>query len=631
VSGSSDAATSVFPESAADANSQTKTSFRASWELTSRLSGAARDKRSFRASWESSRSSPSVIPEPEKPERPEASATRRRFCRCCCLRAKVFPAAPSGRPPVLVDVAACQAWDPILPNGEKQQSGNSQSAEEAGAEGSVDPFVTNTAMEKWSPSPTNSFVDIGHRFSEASFFTGSGTMSYPMNSASWGPPNIMLQYPDRDSQHMITPIALQQPDKSSVQVLETAAETEEIVSVKGRMSSSSSSDVEAIQRLSDRSDEDSDSDCDSSLASDAPPEARWALALKVAKKRERSRSKSPCPFGGDFDGDERDEFEKCYDMGPTLGKGTYGTVSQCTHLMSKEVRAVKSVSKKKVPSIKRVMEEVEILHLLKHPNIVGLFETFDVVKYIYIVMELCTGGDLFDKVKESDSGLSEQITIRLVGQITSAVQHMHQACVCHRDLKPENFMVAGSHDLSKATLKIADFGLSSRFEPGGCMRTRAYTLHYVAPEVLNGKYTESCDLWSLGIIVYVLLCGRAPFMGETEPEVLRRIQGGKYAFPDETWGYISDGAKDFIRSLLVVDVESRLSAEQAQSHRWLRRLMDPLQMALWPARSASISISNVWAMARTASARLVANPFPSNPFPSMASSRRQSVVSEDNG
>lgn len=255
-----------------------------------------------------------------------------------------------------------------------------------------------------------------------------------------------------------------------------------------------------------------------------------------------------------------------------IGTGTYGSVRKGTNRATGAVRAVKTIPKKSLPDPTRFAAEIEILSILDHPNIIKLFETFEDARSIYLVMELCLGGELFDRIADSETGFSEQVAAKLVKQILSAVFYMHKNSIAHRDLKPENFLLLNNSDPGEAPLKVIDFGLSKQFKEGEIMTTKACTPYYVAPEVLTGAYTQQCDMWSLGVIIYVLLCGAPPFFGDTDFEVLRKVRKGIYDFDMPAWDYVSADAKDLIGKMLVLDPTKRYTAETALRHRWVEKL-----------------------------------------------------------
>jgi len=183
-------------------------------------------------------------------------------------------------------------------------------------------------------------------------------------------------------------------------------------------------------------------------------------------------------------------------------------------------------------------------------------------------MELVTGGELFFKIVARGS-YSEKDASSIVVQIVSGVQYLHTTGIAHRDLKPENLLCVG--DDRDMLIKIADFGLSKIFIGGQVMETSCGTPDYAAPEVLTGTvYDKSVDLWSIGVITYVLLCGYPPFYAQSQPGLFEKIINADYDFPEPEWSYISDTAKDFIRNLLVLDPKKRLTAEECLVHPFLQ-------------------------------------------------------------
>lgn len=203
---------------------------------------------------------------------------------------------------------------------------------------------------------------------------------------------------------------------------------------------------------------------------------------------------------------------------------------------------------------------------LTHPNIVQLYETYEDKSKIYLVMELVTGGELFDRIVEKGS-YTEKDASDLIRQILEAVDYMHEQGVVHRDLKPENLLFYSPDDDSK--IMISDFGLS-KMEDSGIMATACGTPGYVAPEVLAQKpYGKAVDIWSIGVISYILLCGYPPFYDENDANLFAQILKGEFEFDSPYWDDISDSAKDFIRHLMCVNVEKRYTCKQALAHPWI--------------------------------------------------------------
>uniref|UniRef100_A0A1B6LT40 Calcium/calmodulin-dependent protein kinase type 1 n=1 Tax=Graphocephala atropunctata TaxID=36148 RepID=A0A1B6LT40_9HEMI len=217
-------------------------------------------------------------------------------------------------------------------------------------------------------------------------------------------------------------------------------------------------------------------------------------------------------------------------------------------------------------SVKQSGEGLEEPYRLTHPNIVQLLETFEDKQKVYLIMELVTGGELFDRIVEKGS-YTEKDAADLIRQVLEAVDYMHEQGVVHRDLKPENLLYYSPDEDSK--IMISDFGLS-KMEDSGIMATACGTPGYVAPEVLAQKpYGKAVDVWSIGVISYILLCGYPPFYDENDANLFAQILKGEFEFDSPYWDEISDSAKDFIRQLMCVEVDKRFTCRQALAHPWI--------------------------------------------------------------
>jgi len=268
--------------------------------------------------------------------------------------------------------------------------------------------------------------------------------------------------------------------------------------------------------------------------------------------------------------DNAGKIQEFYDMEKKkIGEGSYGSVCKAKNKMTGSIRAIKTISKAQMKNIDRFKQEIAIMKMMDHPNIIKLYETFEDHRNIYLVMELCAGGELFDRIIESGHFTEVQAAI-LMQQIIRAIYYMHENTVCHRDLKPENFLFMTKESIEKNFLKIIDFGLSCKYEVGQVLTTKAGTPYYVAPQVLAGKYDQLSDLWSCGVIMYVMLCGYPPFFGETDAEVLSKVRLGNFSFNAQDWKNISEDAKNLIRMLLKMNPRDRYTAEQALNHEWIK-------------------------------------------------------------
>ena len=268
-----------------------------------------------------------------------------------------------------------------------------------------------------------------------------------------------------------------------------------------------------------------------------------------------------------------------YEFIRVIGHGQFGTVREAVKLQpsrqstsrSSAVKgkryAIKSITKNRVKkNINMMKRELEILQQVDHPNIIKLYEIYEDQKYIHMVTELCTGGDLFDYLISKGS-ITEQEVARIMYSLFAAVNHLHSIKICHRDLKPENFLFSSKeHD---SVIKLVDFGMSAKFGQEG-MYTMVGTPYYLAPEILKGVYDKDCDVWSLGVVMYFLLSGKQPFKGFEINDLFRKIVRADYNFYSPIWKTITLDAKDLISKMLVPHNDSRISLTKAFSHPWFQ-------------------------------------------------------------
>ena len=267
------------------------------------------------------------------------------------------------------------------------------------------------------------------------------------------------------------------------------------------------------------------------------------------------------------------ELCKKYSYGKYLGEGSYATVRLVTEKATGEQYAMKIINRsgQKVTSKRKEAsyDEVNVLSRLSHPNIVNTKDIFMTENKTYIVMELVKGGDLFSRIMEHGY-FSERNTRFIIRQVLEGIKYLHSQGIAHRDLKPENIMMVSDESLD---VKIADFGLSRMVDSGSFMSTLCGTPNYVAPEVIQRKgYTNSVDIWSIGVITYVLISSSLPFFSDSKDELgslYAKIVKGDFEFrKKEVWDPVSQECKDFIRSLLVVDPEARPTAVEALENPW---------------------------------------------------------------
>ncbi|XP_041367707.1 calcium/calmodulin-dependent protein kinase type IV-like isoform X2 [Gigantopelta aegis] len=253
-------------------------------------------------------------------------------------------------------------------------------------------------------------------------------------------------------------------------------------------------------------------------------------------------------------------------LGTELGRGATSCVYKCEERGTEKPWAVKIINK--TVDKKVVRTEIGILLKLSHPNVIRLKEIFETPKDIALVLELVTGGELFDRIV--DRGVySEKDAAQAVNHMLTAVAYLHDNDVVHRDLKPENLLYENLSD--ESNLKVADFGLSKMMGPEVQLHTVCGTPGYCAPEVLLGKkYDKSVDLWSIGVIAYILLCGYEPFSAEDDREMYKNVIKGKYTFDEIYWDDISKNAKDLVKRLLTLDPKKRITAKSALQHPWVK-------------------------------------------------------------
>ena len=258
-----------------------------------------------------------------------------------------------------------------------------------------------------------------------------------------------------------------------------------------------------------------------------------------------------------------------YIIGPMLGTGAFGSVYTAVHKLSGQERAIKTLSKVSVNLDKtrksKFFAEVDILRSIDHPNILRLFEFYEDFKYFHLVTEVVKGGELFDFIAVSKN-LSEASAAFFFRQILNAVYYCHSKGIVHRDLKPENLLLVSKD--KDSLVKIIDFGTSAFIDSGKMISGKIGTAYYMAPEVLRGEYNEKCDIWSCGVILFILLSGKPPFNGNSDKEIISNIEKGKLKFKSQIWSSISSEAKSLISKMLEPDQSQRLSASEVLSDVW---------------------------------------------------------------
>ncbi|KAK4350489.1 hypothetical protein RND71_029802 [Anisodus tanguticus] len=289
------------------------------------------------------------------------------------------------------------------------------------------------------------------------------------------------------------------------------------------------------------------------------------------ERRPNPYSGSPAPIRVLKDFIPKTRISDKYILGRELGRGEFGVTYLCTDRETREALACKSISKKKLRTavdIEDVRREVAIMSSLPdHPNIVKLRATYEDNEAVHLVMELCEGGELFDRIV-ARGHYSERAAAGVARTVAEVVRMCHANGVMHRDLKPENFLFANKKEHS--ALKAIDFGLSVFFKPGERFSEIVGSPYYMAPEVLKRNYGPEVDIWSAGVILYILLCGVPPFWAETEQGVALAILRGVIDFKREPWPQVSEKAKSLVRQMLEPDPKKRLTAQQVLDHPWIQ-------------------------------------------------------------
>uniref|UniRef100_A0A8C5X1G5 Calcium/calmodulin dependent protein kinase IG n=1 Tax=Malurus cyaneus samueli TaxID=2593467 RepID=A0A8C5X1G5_9PASS len=265
-------------------------------------------------------------------------------------------------------------------------------------------------------------------------------------------------------------------------------------------------------------------------------------------------------------------------------RGAFSEVFLVKQKSTGKLFALKCIKKSPLSRDSSLENEIAVLKKIKHENIVTLEDIYESTTHFYLVMQLVSGGELFDRILERGVYTEKDASL-VIHQVLTAVKYLHENGIVHRDLKPENLLYLTPEENSK--IMITDFGLS-KMEQNGIMSTACGTPGYVAPEVLAQKpYSKAVDCWSIGVITYILLCGYPPFYEETESKLFEKIKEGYYEFESPFWDDISESAKDFIRHLLEKNPSVRFTCEEALRHPWING-NTALHRDIYPSVSAQI-------------------------------------------
>lgn len=306
-----------------------------------------------------------------------------------------------------------------------------------------------------------------------------------------------------------------------------------------------------------------------------PPSPAKHIMAALRRRRSGKEGKQEAGPGLDKRFGLSKRFKDRYEVGDEVGRGHFGHTVSATCKSGDNIGqkvAVKVIPKAKMTTaiaIEDVRREVKILQALAgHPNLIHFYDAFEDDDNVYIVMELCQGGELLDRILSRGRKFTEDEAKNVMVQLLNVVAFCHLQGVMHRDLKPENFLLKEKDDDSQ--LKAIDFGLSDFLKPDEKFNDIVGSAYYVAPEVLLRSYSTEADVWSLGVIAYILLCGTRPFWARTESGIFRAVLKNAPSFIEEPWPSLSPQAKDFVQSLLNKDPRKRLTAAQALSHPWIR-------------------------------------------------------------
>ena len=275
------------------------------------------------------------------------------------------------------------------------------------------------------------------------------------------------------------------------------------------------------------------------------------------------------------------DITQFYEVIKKIGEGSYGKIYRVKNKQSGDIRAMKQIMKSKIPNIEKFQNEIKILAMVDHPNIVRLFEVIEDDKYFNLFQELCTGGELLKKMHTTQ--MKEKQIAKIFNQIMSAIAYCHEKGIVHRDLKLENILFASNNPDSP--IKIIDFGFSVLLGKNDMnkkedkddndlktygfkrMKSKVGTLYYISPEIIKGNYDEKCDIWACGVILYILLCGYPPFNAPSDKEVYNIISQVKYDFNQPIWKNVSKYAKELIKNMLT-PAKNRYTAKQVLSSKW---------------------------------------------------------------
>uniref|UniRef100_A0A3P8UTW5 non-specific serine/threonine protein kinase n=2 Tax=Cynoglossus semilaevis TaxID=244447 RepID=A0A3P8UTW5_CYNSE len=272
---------------------------------------------------------------------------------------------------------------------------------------------------------------------------------------------------------------------------------------------------------------------------------------------------------------KQQNVEDFYDIGEELGSGQFAVVKRCVEKSTGTEYAAKFIKKRQSRSSRRgvrkeeIEREVRILQELQHPNVISLHDVYESRTDVVLILELVSGGELFDFLAQKET-LSEEEATQFIKQVLDGVQYLHSKRIAHFDLKPENIMLL-DRNIPLPRIKLIDFGLAHKIEAGTEFKNIFGTPEFVAPEIVNYEPLGlEADMWSIGVITYILLSGASPFLGDSKQETLGNISGVSYQFDEEFFNNTSELAKSFIRQLLEKDTRKRMTIHDALNHPWIK-------------------------------------------------------------
>lgn len=308
-----------------------------------------------------------------------------------------------------------------------------------------------------------------------------------------------------------------------------------------------------------------------------PPQQVSKKSKKISKKEAStpnsvaSQDKMKISFAS-FVKERYTRFSNDYLKESKLGSGNFGEVIKVTQKSTAIKRAVKIIDKSKInkKDHEALLREIEVLKNMDHPNIVKIYEFYQDSKKLYIVMELCQGKELFEYLVEEETKFSEFDICKILQQLFGAICYAHNKKIVHRDIKPENILIF-KDEHANFKLKVIDWGTAKLVQPNEKLKEKTGSMYYIAPEVLSGKYDEKCDVWSCGVILYMLITGQPPFSGDSQEEVFKSIKKGKFDLDLPEFDAVSDDLKSLLKLMLTLDSNKRPSALELINMPWLSK------------------------------------------------------------